>query len=48
VFEDDIDIKRFLETVDEFFSLHIGQDPDFEINPHAGVFLNKIANHHIF
>jgi ribonuclease HI len=47
VFEDDLEIKRFLETVDEFFALHIDQDQDSESNPHADVFLNKIANHHI-
>jgi hypothetical protein len=47
VFEDDLEIKMFLETVDEFSALHINQDLDFEINPHADVFLNKIANHHI-
>jgi hypothetical protein len=47
VFEDDIEIKRFLETVDEFFALHIDQDPDSEIDPHADVFLNKNANHRI-
>jgi hypothetical protein len=34
VFEDDLEIKRFLETIDEFFSLHIDQDPNSEINPH--------------
>jgi hypothetical protein len=28
VFEDDHEIKRFLETVDEFSALHIDQDPD--------------------
>jgi ribonuclease HI len=28
VFEDDLEIKRFLETVDEFSALHIDQDPD--------------------
>ena len=47
VFEDDIEIKRFLETVDKFSTLHIDQDPDSKINPHADAFLNKIANHHI-
>jgi hypothetical protein len=47
VFEDDLEIKRFLETVEEFSALHIDQDPYSEINPHADVFLNKIANHHI-
>jgi ribonuclease HI len=47
LFEDDIEITRFLETVDEFFALHIDQDQDSESNPHANVFLNKITNHHI-
>jgi hypothetical protein len=47
VFEDDLEIKRFLETVDEFFAFHIDQDPDSEMKPHDDVFLNKIANHHI-
>jgi ribonuclease HI len=47
VFEDDLEFKKFLETVDEFFALHIDQDHDYEINPHVDVFLNKIVNHHI-
>jgi hypothetical protein len=47
VFEDDLKLKKFLETVDEFSTLHIDQDLDFEINPHADVFLNKISNNHI-
>jgi ribonuclease HI len=47
VFEDDNEIKKFLESVDEFSALHIDQDHDSESSPHADVFLNKIANHHI-
>jgi hypothetical protein len=47
VFEDDNEIKKFLEFVDEFFALHIDQDHDSESIPHDDVFLNKIANHHI-
>jgi ribonuclease HI len=47
VFEDDLEIKRFLETVDEFSTLHIDQDHDYESNPHADVFLKKIVDHHI-
>jgi ribonuclease HI len=47
VFEDDLEIKRFLETVDEFSALHIDQDHNTKNNPHADVFLNKIASHHI-
>jgi hypothetical protein len=47
VFKDDLELKKFLETVDEFSALHIDQDHDYEINPHADVFLNKIVNHDI-
>jgi ribonuclease HI len=47
VFEDDLEIKIFLETVDEFFDLHIDQDQDTEENPYADIFLNKIVGHHI-
>jgi ribonuclease HI len=47
VFEDDLEIIRFLESVDEFSTLHIDQDHDFEGDPPPDVFLNKISNHHI-
>jgi hypothetical protein len=47
VFEDDLETKIFLETVDEFSSSHIDQDQDTEENPHADIFLNKIVDHHI-
>jgi hypothetical protein len=47
VFEDDLEIKRFLETVDEFSTLHIDQDPGSKINLHAHDLLNKISDHHI-
>jgi hypothetical protein len=47
VFEDDLEIEKFLQSVDEFSALHIDQDPDTEDNPHPEVFLNKIANHQI-
>jgi hypothetical protein len=46
-FEDDLEIKRFLETVDEFSSLHIDQDHYIEKIPHDDIFLNKIVDHHI-
>jgi ribonuclease HI len=45
--EDDLEIKKFLQSVDEFSTLHIDQDPDLESHPHPKIFLNKIANHHI-
>jgi hypothetical protein len=47
VFEDDLEIEKCLQVVDEFSALHIDQDPDLESHPHPEVFLNKIANHHI-
>jgi hypothetical protein len=47
-FEDDLEIKRFIEALDEFSSLHINQDPDSDIDLHADIFLNKIVDHHIF
>jgi hypothetical protein len=30
VFEDDLELKNFLESVDEFVALHIDQDPDLK------------------
>ena len=47
MFEDDLEIKIFLEMVDEFSALHIDQDFNSEIHPHPDVFLNKICDHHI-
>jgi len=31
LFEDDLEIMKLLETVDEFFALHIDQDPYYNI-----------------
>jgi hypothetical protein len=47
VFEDDLEIEKFLQSIDDFFALHIDQDPDLEGDPHPEVFLNEIANHQI-
>jgi hypothetical protein len=47
VFEDDLEIKRFIEAVEEFSSLHTDQDHDDIKCPHADIFLNKIADHKI-
>jgi len=47
VFEDDLEIKKFLQAVDEFLALHIDQDPDPEGDPPSEIFLNKIVNHQI-
>jgi ribonuclease HI len=46
-FEDDIEIKIFLETMDEFCGSHIDQDQNIEERAHVDIFLNKIVDHHI-
>jgi ribonuclease HI len=49
VFEDDQEIEKFLQSVDDFSSFHIDEDPDIEEEPdhHPGEFLNKITDHQI-
>jgi len=48
VFEDDLEIKRFLETMDHFSALHIDQDLGSDIDPDVDYFLNNIVDDHIF
>jgi hypothetical protein len=43
VFEDDLEVKRFLETVEEFSKMHIDQDVVSEEDPDGGNLLNTIA-----
>jgi hypothetical protein len=47
VFKDDLEIKRFLETVEEFSALHIDQDPVSEENLDDGNLLSKIVERDI-
>jgi hypothetical protein len=47
VFEDDLEIKRFLETVEEFSALHIDQDPVSKAKIDDGNFLSNIAERDI-
>jgi ribonuclease HI len=47
VFEDDQDIKKFLQSIDDFSTSHIDEDPDVEGDHHPQEFLNKIANHQV-
>jgi hypothetical protein len=47
VLEDDQEIKKFLQSIDDFFASHIDEDPDEEGDRHPGDFLNKIADHQI-
>jgi hypothetical protein len=43
VFEDDLEINKFLEVVEEFSEMHIDQDVFSEEELDGGNFLNKIA-----
>jgi hypothetical protein len=47
VFEDDLEIKKFLETVEEFSEMHIDRDSVSEEKLDGGNFLNKIAERNI-
>jgi ribonuclease HI len=49
VFEDDSEIEKFLQSIDDFSASHIDEDPDFEGEPdrHFGEFSNKIVDHQI-
>jgi hypothetical protein len=47
VFEDDLEVKIFLETIEEFSEMQIDQDSVFEENLDGGNFLNKIAERNI-
>jgi hypothetical protein len=43
VFKDDLEIKKFLETIEEFSEIHIDQDSVSEEDLDGGKFLSKIA-----
>jgi hypothetical protein len=47
VFKDDLEIKRFLETIEEFSEMHIDQDSFSEEKLDGGNFLNKIVERNI-
>jgi hypothetical protein len=47
VFEDDLEIKKFLEIVEEFLEMHIDEDSVSEESLDEGNFLNKIAERNI-
>ena len=47
VFEDDLEINKFLETIEEFSKMHIDQDSVSEEELDGGNFLNKIAKSNI-
>jgi len=47
VFEDDLEIKKFLETIGEFSEMHIDQDSVSEERLDGGELLSKIAKHDI-
>ena len=47
VFEDDLEINRFLETIEEFSEMHIDQDSVSEEGFDGGKLPSKIAKHDI-
>jgi ribonuclease HI len=47
VFEDDQEIEKFLQSIDDFSALHIDEDPDTEDDNHPGEIFNKITDHQI-
>jgi hypothetical protein len=47
VFEDDLEIKKFLETVEEFSEMHVDQDSVSEEKLEGGKLLSKIAKHDV-
>jgi hypothetical protein len=47
VFEEDIEIKKFLKTIEEFSELHINQDSISEESLDGGELLSKIEKHDI-
>ena len=47
VFKDDLEINKFLDTVEEFLEMHIDQDSVSEEGLDGGKFLSKIAKHDI-
>ena len=47
IFEDDLEIKNFLETFEEFSEMHIDQDSVSEERLDEGDFLNKITERNI-
>jgi hypothetical protein len=47
VFEDDQEIKKFLQSIDDFSASRIDEDPDTDGSNHPGELLNNVADHQI-
>jgi ribonuclease HI len=47
VFEDDQEIEKFLQSIDDFSASHVDDDPDEEPDHHPEELLNKVADHQI-
>jgi hypothetical protein len=47
VFEDDQEIEKFLQSIDDFSTMHIDESPEEEDDHHPGEFVNRIADHQI-
>jgi hypothetical protein len=47
VFEDDQEIEKFLQSIDDFFALQIDEDQDPELDHHPEELLDKVADRQI-
>jgi hypothetical protein len=47
VFEDDQEIEKFLQSIDDFSASHIDEDPDVEGGHHPEGLMNQIVDHQI-
>jgi hypothetical protein len=47
VFEDDQGIEKFLQSIDDFSTMQIDENPEEEYDYHPGEFMNKIVDHQI-
>jgi hypothetical protein len=45
VFEDDREIEKFLQSIDDFSTMRIDENPEEEDDHHPVEFVNKIADH---
>jgi hypothetical protein len=48
VFEDDQEIEKFLQSIDDFSTSRIDEDPDADGDNHPGEFMNKLPTTRLF
>ena len=47
MFQDDLDIKKFLELIGEFSNSHIDEEKDDDMNERTSIPKQTIVDHHI-